>query len=722
MVLATFTLSLLPINTLIADNGNGGCEDCTPKEVFALIAGQNEVVGTVTVENDEDEICVTYALDKDALAKGWGIYETHLAIEDKLEDIPQTREGRWGTNPIPGQFLYGDDDLDGVEEWTHCVSLDDLEIKPCDYVHIAAHAVVKRIVGYGDAISATIYGHIGGYTGSGPQGDIYEIDPLTRNETLIFNNPSTNFAADWYPNALAYDEDNHRLYFTTGQNRLEFYDFTSADDSSALTVAANGSPYFKNSDNVLGAAFGNGAYWYVLNRSEKLYRVDFDANGIATGRTEYVMTNDNKKLTQGDIVFLEDGKIFGSSGTGASPAGGFRGFFTYEIDNPNSFEIVWEGDSSFLAPQLAWGLDADGEIVMYGTNQQNIWTIDTETGVMTPVTKVDDEEGSWVTDYRYQDLASGFEYEKKWENETAWGQGKRFNERGNWGMYFNYTVCPPEECVPASTIFGVMGDGNNGSLWRIDVSDDSIVDETRLVEIDTVDGSTQFYPNGLAYDDENHRLYYAVRSNSGTQLFMYDFENDPILAATGLSGEVYGATWGDGKYWYIPNGSNDMRTVEFDVDGINGTVEMHEANFAGGKSFNFGDMALAPDEPVIYVSTSFSGTDKEFFKYDLNEGEGNRYLPIIDSDYTGKAVGLQLGFGEDGVLYGHNTFGSSQTGAGAKEWFEVSKAGTVTSLGTGKNEYNDLASGPLTCVLEQKRQKTSRTTQKTSRYGSFFVV
>jgi hypothetical protein len=31
--------------------------------------------------------------------------------------------------------------------------------------------------------------------------------------------------------------------------------------------------------------------------------------------------------------------------------------------------------------------------------------------------------------------------------ETAWGEGMRFNERGNWGMYFSYTLCQPPVIV-----------------------------------------------------------------------------------------------------------------------------------------------------------------------------------------------------------------------------------------------------------------------------------
>ncbi len=95
-----------------ADND---CEPCEPWKEVDLIAGQHNVVGTVTVENDNEYLCVTYALDEESLAEGWLIYETHLAIATELDGIPQTRANRWGTNPIPGQFPYGDDELDGVE-------------------------------------------------------------------------------------------------------------------------------------------------------------------------------------------------------------------------------------------------------------------------------------------------------------------------------------------------------------------------------------------------------------------------------------------------------------------------------------------------------------------------------------------------------------------------------------------------------------------------------
>ena len=45
--------------------------------------------------------------------------------------------------PIPGQFPYGDDDLDGVESYQECVPLP-AGIGCDDDIIIAAHAVVEK--------------------------------------------------------------------------------------------------------------------------------------------------------------------------------------------------------------------------------------------------------------------------------------------------------------------------------------------------------------------------------------------------------------------------------------------------------------------------------------------------------------------------------------------------------------------------------------------------
>lgn len=53
-----------------------------------LYAGQNIPVGFVDVSNDGTNLFVTYQLDAEAIAAGWQIIETHLAVSDSLAGIP----------------------------------------------------------------------------------------------------------------------------------------------------------------------------------------------------------------------------------------------------------------------------------------------------------------------------------------------------------------------------------------------------------------------------------------------------------------------------------------------------------------------------------------------------------------------------------------------------------------------------------------------------------
>jgi len=80
-------------------------------ESFPLYAGQHDLVGEVLVWDDGEELCVRYELSEVALAEGWLLYETHLAVAVDLSGIPTNKVG----NPKVGNFPYGDDDLGGVE-------------------------------------------------------------------------------------------------------------------------------------------------------------------------------------------------------------------------------------------------------------------------------------------------------------------------------------------------------------------------------------------------------------------------------------------------------------------------------------------------------------------------------------------------------------------------------------------------------------------------------
>jgi len=116
-----------------------------------LLAGQFIHAGTVTVSYDDGELCVTYDTED-----GWRLVETHFAIAESPEGIPQNKNG----NPKVGHFLYGDDEflgeydgdgnlIGGEVDYEECI---ELELEPGTHIIIiAAHASLlnlDEIIGY----------------------------------------------------------------------------------------------------------------------------------------------------------------------------------------------------------------------------------------------------------------------------------------------------------------------------------------------------------------------------------------------------------------------------------------------------------------------------------------------------------------------------------------------------------------------------------------------
>lgn len=98
----------------------------------ALFAGQNYYAGTVTVWTESGSVCVAYATEGP-----WLLRETHLAIADSLDGIPQTRSG----NPRPGQFQWSATHNPPVQQFTYCVNAPYAVGEP---LYVAAHAVVGQ--------------------------------------------------------------------------------------------------------------------------------------------------------------------------------------------------------------------------------------------------------------------------------------------------------------------------------------------------------------------------------------------------------------------------------------------------------------------------------------------------------------------------------------------------------------------------------------------------
>jgi predicted ribosomally synthesized peptide with SipW-like signal peptide len=216
--------------------------------------------------------------------------------------------------------------------------------------------------------------------------DIYEIDVLNATENMIFPNPQTY--SGFYPNALAFDGANDRLYFARNSSQLWFYDFST----DTLVNAGNFNHSSKTgAGDVYGATFGGGYFWYVPNNTAYLYRVTLDGAGNFVSSDYELMTEDDS-LQFGDIVIdYADGVIYGSdSGI----------YFTYDI----ATEVFSNHGSSGRSLQLAWG--HDGNLYGHATSNKNWYEVDPADGT---------KEFKFTGVNIYNDLATG--------NTSYWNPG-----------------------------------------------------------------------------------------------------------------------------------------------------------------------------------------------------------------------------------------------------------------------------------------------------------
>lgn len=107
-------------------------EPCTSTN---LIAGQNHIAGTVSVDNDGENLIIIYSTNED-----WTIDLTHLSIGNCDEQwIPTTGSG----NPKVGRFEHTEPHSAGTNEVIYMISLDVLN----EYYCFAAHAEVTGSTG-----------------------------------------------------------------------------------------------------------------------------------------------------------------------------------------------------------------------------------------------------------------------------------------------------------------------------------------------------------------------------------------------------------------------------------------------------------------------------------------------------------------------------------------------------------------------------------------------
>ena len=255
------------------------------------------------------------------------------------------------------------------------------------------------------------------------------------------------------------------------------------------------------------------------------------------------------------------------------------------------------------------------------------------------------------------------------------------------GALATVIFCPREpECEDTEVVWGIQRGVDVPFLYSIDLSENTA---TLIADTETNDNLNSF-PNGVAYDSTDNRLYFAefvLRPGLDSRLHFYDFAGNQIVAGD-LTGVVTGAAIHDGVYYYIPQGTGDLWAATLLPDGTIGTNILVKSDVSGtGDGHLFGDMAISADGSAMYISARTGGVT-QLFRIDLS---GNNY-DVIDTD----GFLLQLAFGLGGVLYGHRAltgmFYSVDTATG-----DVTEIGTVTGSETGV--FTDLASFQ-TCILD----------------------
>lgn len=257
------------------------------------------------------------------------------------------------------------------------------------------------------------------------------------------------------------------------------------------------------------------------------------------------------------------------------------------------------------------------------------------------------------------------------------------------------SLATPALAAVADTFYGIR---DNGAVDQYDPITGAV---TTLIDVTPpVPDTSPSGPNGLAYDEVTHRLYYAEYTDSNgdgkSNLYFTDLD-DSTLSAT-FAGQlpdagnspnrgVSDADIYNGVYYYINHGTDDLRAVTFNVDGTIANIATPIDVSGNTHAWTFdGDIAIW--DGVIYGwGRCVTHARYEFFTLNV-DGTG---LAIRDNTLTTSvgSVALQLAFASDGTLYGHN-YG---TGATYEITWDATWNVTATFIRNSTFKYTDTASG-----------------------------
>jgi len=360
-----------------------------------LKAGQNINVGEVQVYNDDTHLYIKYLIDE----PGWYLTETHLHVACSEEDIPQNKKG----NPIPGKFMHNMEHSYVQEYELAPIPLENIGCNKPDEdpaIVIAAHAVVQNL-------SEELYLSNGG-TDSDADG-LYTVELSGGNASLtqIYNfNLETNF--DFVTHIAASPDGS--IVYVIGEDSGHLGAYTVSTGTFNDLGKIIGYP----GDVVQAAISPEGEFFIVSKTADDLYKVD-----VSIPSASYVGFT-GIDIEGADIAFSADGTLYLYTNNG-------NGLYTVDT---SSGACTFVGNTGVKLTGLAIRQGGIGALVgsISGGNGK-IVEISTSDGSVSAIFDMD-------TPHKWGDMTVGqFTY-----NETAWGDGDRFVEQGNWATYFSYDV------------------------------------------------------------------------------------------------------------------------------------------------------------------------------------------------------------------------------------------------------------------------------------------
>lgn len=340
-----------------------------------LLAGQDIDVGTVTAQADGDVLTVTY----DTSGTDWQLLATHLHVADTVDGLPTNNPG----NPQVGHFDYSGEPAPAPDDTA--VYTVDIEGMSGD-IYIAAHAEVLEFgldSRYG-GVAVVDSRQAWRYDGTDVRSQRSNPDTTLTRE---FGQDESNFYSLGYGGVLNEDEDGVETFFGDV--------FDDLRDPSAIKAME---------DRVDSAALSdteNNAGWIIIEFDPPIQNVD--------GVKDLIAVED----TWGLPYPLELAAVFGK----AADADPWSFVCLAHNQEPSPIEDI------HTTTQCDLGSLSEAKYVLVQDVTDPAWFDGLYPGQSATLDGYD------------LNVIQGMHLG---EDETAWGDGDRFVDRGNWATYFTY--------------------------------------------------------------------------------------------------------------------------------------------------------------------------------------------------------------------------------------------------------------------------------------------